>query len=190
MRVRGILQAAVVIALVSPSAHGHICGNQDHDNRPNHCEVKKEADGEEVWVHQVSSCKVVEPGKCQYNHCAGSTQIIEDADCCCLESTECPGATYVGICLGTSGKEKLERAEATAAKEWVITKAATSNACHVQKATASPFGDVVSRHDTRKEACQHALDLHDESMTDKGKCFTYGGGTVTACKSEGVELPK
>ena len=112
MRGKDVLQVAVMISLIAPLAQGHTCGNQDHDNRPNHCQVKKEVDGEEVWVHQVSSCRVLEPGRCEYTHCAGSTLIIEEPDCCCLESKECPGATYVGICLGTSGNGRRGPAEA------------------------------------------------------------------------------
>ena len=93
-------RSVVVLAFIfsASSAYGHICGDQDTDNRPNHCEVKKD----EVWVHQMSSCKVVEPGKCLYTHCSGSTKLIEDPQCCCLESKDCPGATYVGVCVGTN----------------------------------------------------------------------------------------
>jgi hypothetical protein len=88
----------LILALSTAPAYGHICGNQDADNRPNHCEVKKD----EIWVHQMSSCEVVEPGKCRYTHCNGSTKLIEDPQCCCLESKECPGAKYVGTCVGES----------------------------------------------------------------------------------------
>lgn len=92
---------ALALGILAPAAQAHTCGNQDKDNRPNHCFVKKD----EVQVHQASSCKVVSPGKCVYTHCAGYTQTIEDPQCCCLESKECKGAEYVGICVGTSASK-------------------------------------------------------------------------------------
>jgi hypothetical protein len=75
-------------------------------------------------------------------------------------------------------------------KPWMITKVTTSNTCHVLLSTASPIGVVVSRHDSRKEACAEALALYDDTLTDKSKCFTYGKGTVDSCEKEGVKLPK
>jgi hypothetical protein len=79
---------------------------------------------------------------------------------------------------------------AAEAKPWMITKVTTSNTCHVLPSTASLLGEVVSRHDSRKEACSEALALYDETLTEKKKCFTYGKGTVDACEKEGVKLPK
>ncbi|MEM9291059.1 MAG: hypothetical protein AAGD01_05215 [Acidobacteriota bacterium] len=84
----------------APAAFAHTCGNQGTDNRPNHCYIKKG----ETKVHRASSCQVLEPGRCQYTHCGGSTVVIEEDDCCCLDFDGCPGASYVGRCLGISGK--------------------------------------------------------------------------------------
>jgi hypothetical protein len=90
--------AVLALGFLASAAQGHICGDQGTDNRPNHCEVKQG----DIWVHQMSSCAVLEPGKCQYTHCAGSTLVIQDPQCCCLESTDCPGAFYVGTCVGSA----------------------------------------------------------------------------------------
>lgn len=91
----------VVGAFVTSAAQGDLCGDQGQDNRPNHCEVLVD----EVWVHQMSRCDVLEPGKCQYTHCSGSKRIYEEEQCCCLESQTCPGAKYVGLCVGGHSSE-------------------------------------------------------------------------------------
>jgi len=74
-------------------------------------------------------------------------------------------------------------------KPWVLRKVTTSNTCNVQKSTASPIGDLVSDYDTRKDACVDAAARYDSNLSDSSKCWTYGGGTVDACKAEGVPLP-
>lgn len=98
---RSCLLALISIGLLAATARGDICGDQGQDNRPNHCEVL--VDG--AWIHQMSSCKVLEPGKCRYTHCSGSTQVYQESQCCCLESKACPGAKYVGLCVGDTATE-------------------------------------------------------------------------------------
>jgi hypothetical protein len=113
---RSCLLALIGIGLLAATAQGDICGDQGKDNRPNHCEILVD----ETWVHQMSRCKVLEPGKCQYTHCSGSTQVYNEADCCCLESQTCPGAKYVGLCVGANSMEL--------SAEVIVTASATSNA--------------------------------------------------------------
>ena len=194
--------------LTAVPASAHRCGNQDKDNRPNHCYVKQ---GEER-IHKMSSCRVVSEGVCEYTHCRGEKKTIKSANCCCVESSDCPGAFYVAECIGSSGATgsaapaspasfeavlastssalTAEPAPRSDDGEWVLRKSTSANVCHVQKATASPLGRDVSRHDTRKAACEKAAEMHDPDLTDSGKCFTYGGGTVSECKEEGVKLPE
>jgi hypothetical protein len=75
------------------------------------------------------------------------------------------------------------------AKPWQLRKITTSNVCLVQTNTASPIGALVSEHDSRKEACQAAKDLYDDTASDVAKCCVYGPATKTGCKADGIDLP-
>ena len=77
------------------------------------------------------------------------------------------------------------------ASEWMVRVQTSSRICHVQLKTASPLGtDIGGPFSSRKEACQGAADTYNSSMSDQSKCWSYGGGTVDACKRDGVDLPK
>ena len=73
-------------------------------------------------------------------------------------------------------------------KPWQLRKIKTGNACLVQTSTSSPIGELVSEHDSRKEACQAAKDLYDDTLTDSSKCWAYGRATKTGCKADGIDL--
>jgi hypothetical protein len=76
------------------------------------------------------------------------------------------------------------------ADDWYVRRQTTNGACHVQDATVRPtLGNDLAKCKSRKEACAKAKDLYDGSAPDPKKCFSYGGGTVDACKKEGVSLP-
>ena len=98
MRIYRLWVGAIVAVgiLTGAAAFAVPCGNQDYDNRPNKCDV----DGRE----QVSSCRVIAPGRCEYTHCDGvTTRVIEDPRCCCRTYDKCtPNPSYVVLCLGGS----------------------------------------------------------------------------------------
>ena len=76
------------------------------------------------------------------------------------------------------------------ADDWYVRRQTTNGACHVQEATVRPaLGNDLAKCKSQKEACTKAKDLYDGSAPDPKKCFSYGGGTVAACKKEGVSLP-
>ncbi len=76
------------------------------------------------------------------------------------------------------------------ADDWMVRVQDGSRTCHVQRKTASPMGsDLKGPFPSRLKACQTASDLYDGSLTDQTKCYTYGGGTVDGCKSDGIKLP-
>lgn len=76
------------------------------------------------------------------------------------------------------------------AADWMLRVETSSRVCHVQLKTASPLGqDFKGPFASRKEACQEALNQYDSSASDQGKCWTYGGGTISGCKSDGINLP-
>ncbi len=76
------------------------------------------------------------------------------------------------------------------ADDWYVRRQTTNGACHVQQATVSPaLGNDLAKCKSQKIACIKAKDLYDGSTPDPKKCFSYGGGTVAACKKEGVSLP-
>ena len=76
------------------------------------------------------------------------------------------------------------------ADDWYVRRQTTNGACHVQEATVRPAsGNDLAKCKSQKEACTKAKDLYDGSVPDPKKCFSYGGGTVKACKNEGVSLP-
>lgn len=76
------------------------------------------------------------------------------------------------------------------ADEWMLRVETSGRVCHVQKRTASPLGeDFKGPFATRKATCTEAKDQYDDSTTDTGKCWTYGRGTVTGCKLDGITLP-
>jgi hypothetical protein len=77
------------------------CGDQGSDNRPNVC--SKLVDG--YWVTHSSTCVKNADGTFTYTHCDGVTkQVMKDSTgvpnthTCCLRSSTCPGASYVGNC--------------------------------------------------------------------------------------------
>jgi hypothetical protein len=79
-------------------------------------------------------------------------------------------------------------ASAHAAK-WDLRRVTTSAVCHVQPSDSSPpLGVLMKAYDTRKEACQEAKKQNDSSMSDPKKCWSYGSGTKTGCKADGVDL--
>jgi hypothetical protein len=74
--------------------------------------------------------------------------------------------------------------------KWELRRQTTSSVCHVQRSDSLPkLGELMSTHDTRKAACQQAKLQFDSSMSDQSKCWSYGGGTKTGCKNDGVDLP-
>jgi hypothetical protein len=77
-----------------------------------------------------------------------------------------------------------------AAADWMLRVQPSGRICHVQLKTASPIGDdFKGPFRSRKAACQEAANQYDDSLSDQSKCWTYGRGTVTGCKNEGVTLP-
>lgn len=73
---------------------------------------------------------------------------------------------------------------------WELRRQTTSNVCHVQRSDSLPkLGDLMSSHNTRRAACEEAKRQYDSSMSNQSKCWSYGAGTKTGCKSEGVDLP-
>ena len=81
-------------------------------------------------------------------------------------------------------------ANAAFADDWYVRRQTTNGACHVQEATVRPaLGNDLAKCKSQKEACTKAKDLYDGSAPDPKKCFSYGRGTVDACKKEGVSLP-
>jgi hypothetical protein len=80
---------------------------------------------------------------------------------------------------------------ALAADEWVIRVVTTSRVCHVQLKTAASLGaDFKTGFKTRKDACQEAKNQYDKDLSNPAKCWTYGGGTVSACGADGITLAK
>lgn len=77
-----------------------------------------------------------------------------------------------------------------AADDWMLRVETSSRVCHVQLKTAAPLGDdFKGPFSSRKAACQEALNQYDDAASDQGKCWTYGGGTISGCKSDGINLP-
>jgi hypothetical protein len=76
-------------------------------------------------------------------------------------------------------------------KPWELRKTTMSNTCHVQTTDSEPkIGELLlSRHDTRKEACERAKDLYDSTLSDSTKCFVYTPGAKAGCLVDGVNLP-
>jgi hypothetical protein len=80
--------------------------------------------------------------------------------------------------------------ETSGAADWMLRVQTMGRICHVQLATASPIGeDFKGPFPSRKSACQEAANQYDETLSDQSKCWTYGGGTVSGCKIDGVTLP-
>jgi hypothetical protein len=76
------------------------------------------------------------------------------------------------------------------AADWMLRVQTMSRVCHVQLSTASPIGeDFKGPFSSRKKACEEAANQYDETASDQSKCWTYGGGTVSGCKSDGITLP-
>lgn len=76
------------------------------------------------------------------------------------------------------------------AADWMLRVQTMGRICHVQLKTATPIGeDFKGPFSSRKSACQEAENQYDDSLSDQSKCWTYGGGTVTGCKNDGVTLP-
>jgi hypothetical protein len=82
-------------------------------------------------------------------------------------------------------------ADGLAAKAWELRKTRMGSVCNVQPAGSQPqLGDLVSEHDTRKEACTAARQRYDDGMSDASKCWTYTPLAVDSCKLDGIKLPK
>jgi hypothetical protein len=80
--------------------------------------------------------------------------------------------------------------EQSRAADWMLRVQTMSRVCHVQLSTASPIGDdFKGPFSSRKKACEEAANQYDETTSDQSKCWTYGGGTVSGCKSDGITLP-
>jgi len=80
--------------------------------------------------------------------------------------------------------------DTASAEDWYVRRQTTNGACHVQDATVRPaLGNDLVKCKNRKDACAKAKELYDGTTPDPKKCFSYGGGTVEACKKEGVSLP-
>ncbi|GJE72614.1 hypothetical protein CHKEEEPN_4171 [Methylorubrum podarium] len=71
------------------------CGDLGTDNRPNWC-ARPTNDGP---IQGKSGCRRISDTKFEYIHCSGSAHEITGSSLCCLSSSQCPGATYVGDCL-------------------------------------------------------------------------------------------
>jgi hypothetical protein len=84
----------------------------------------------------------------------------------------------------------MVREVGAATKDWRLNKQSMGNICWVQSKTESQIGTLVSEHDTRKAACQAALDKYDATLSDPQRCWAYAPGTVDRCKAEGITLPK
>ena len=76
------------------------------------------------------------------------------------------------------------------ADDWMLRVELSGRVCHVQLKTASKLGeDFKGPFASRKAACVEAGKQYDPDLSDKSKCWTYGGGTVSGCKTDGVTLP-
>ncbi len=95
---RFIFVAVIVLASAQsgPAFSVETCGNLADDNQPNRCQVKIG----DTWITKNSSCQKTADGKFQYVSCDGHSHIYSWADACCLTSRDCPGAQYVGTCVG------------------------------------------------------------------------------------------
>jgi hypothetical protein len=71
------------------------CRDQGNDNRPNWCQVLKD----NTWVQTKSTCKKISEGDFLFTSCSGVSSHQVGTDFCCIESSECPGAYYVAICV-------------------------------------------------------------------------------------------
>jgi hypothetical protein len=105
-----------------------------------------------------------------------------------LISTRTAAITIVGFIAILVASTAPQSKAGSKEKDWALRRQ-DSGVCHVQLRTASPLGSTLGLYDTRKEACKDALDRYEAATTSDDKCGTYGGGTVDACKKEGIDLP-
>ena len=84
----------------------------------------------------------------------------------------------------------LEPVHTFAADKWLIARASTSGACHVQLETSRPILGVAleGRYSSRKEACEAATKLKTSDPSESKKCYAYTKGTIADCKDEKVKL--
>jgi hypothetical protein len=84
----------------------------------------------------------------------------------------------------------LEPVYAFAADKWLIARASTSGACHVQLETSRPILGVAleGRYSSRKEACEAANKLKTSDPSESKKCYAYTKGTIADCKDEKIKL--
>jgi hypothetical protein len=77
-----------------------------------------------------------------------------------------------------------------AAADWIIARASTSGSCTVQDEKSRPIlGTPLSgKYPNRKAACSAAKSLKTDDPGDTKMCMSFGGGTVSGCKSDGVNL--
>lgn len=85
----------------------------------------------------------------------------------------------------------LSLADGALAANWIIPRATSSGACHVQLETSRPILGVPlpGSYPTQKAACLKAKDLNTDDSSDTSKCFAYTQGAVDGCKANGVPLP-
>jgi hypothetical protein len=77
-----------------------------------------------------------------------------------------------------------------AAADWMLRVETSSRACHVQLRTAAPLGrDFKGPFPSRQAACAEASNQYDSTLSNQGKCWTYGGGTIDGCGQEHITLP-
>ncbi|MBE1282783.1 MAG: hypothetical protein GJ676_05680 [Rhodobacteraceae bacterium] len=81
-------------------------------------------------------------------------------------------------------------ASASADTKYNLNRTTTSGACHIQLSTSLPqIGVLLEAFDTQKAACDKALTLKTDDVTETDKCVEYTKGAKKDCKAEGVELP-
>jgi hypothetical protein len=98
-----------------------------------------------------------------------------------------PSAVKIAILLASFVTYACVNASAA---DWMLRVQTMGRICHVQLKTASPLGeDFKGPFSSRKAACQEGANQYDESLSDTSKCWEYGGGTVSGCKTDGITLP-
>lgn len=71
------------------------CGDLGTDNRANWC-PRPTTNGP---IQGKSGCRKINDTRFEYIHCSGSTREITRTSLCCLSSSQCSGATYIGTCV-------------------------------------------------------------------------------------------
>jgi hypothetical protein len=88
-----------------------------------------------------------------------------------------------------SGCYAFSEVEAVA-NDWMLRVETSSRVCHVQLKTAVPLGaDFKGPFPDRKSTCTEASNQYDNTLSNQGKCWTYGQGAIDGCKKDGISLP-